>query len=123
MVMVMSLKVCSFRGSCLAHWLKKMEGWTFLRMYSFVSLYSHSLSLSLSHSLIHRIQAGDMLVEVANQNVVGGALDKATELLQQMRESIRLKIGRPDVNSSVFIVQDGEEVNWGINFDNLSLKF
>ena len=52
-----------------------------------------------------------MLVEVANQNMVGGALDKAIELLQQMRESIRLKIGRPDVSSSVVIVQDGEEVN------------
>ena len=52
-----------------------------------------------------------MLVEVANQNMVGGALDKAIELLQQMRESIRLKIGRPDVSSSVVVVQDGEEVN------------
>ena len=52
-----------------------------------------------------------MLVEVANQNLVGGALDKAIELLQQMSESIRLKIGRPDVSSSVVVVQDGEEVS------------
>ena len=52
-----------------------------------------------------------MLVEVANQNMVGGALDKATELLQEMRESIRLKIGRPDLSSSVFAVQGGKEVS------------
>ena len=52
-----------------------------------------------------------MLVRVGNQDMVGGALEKATELLQQMQESIRLRIGRPDASSSVVVVQDGEEVN------------
>lgn len=52
-----------------------------------------------------------MLVEVADQNMVGGALDRAIELLQESRESIHLKVGRPDLNSSVFAVQGGEEVS------------
>ena len=54
-------------------------------------------------------------MRVANQDMVGGALEKATELLQQMQESIRLRIGRPDASSSVVVVQDGEEVNQGNN--------
>lgn len=60
---------------------------------------------------LYRIQSGDMLVEVADQNMVGGALDRATELLQEPRESIRLKVGRPDLTSSVFVVQGAEEVS------------
>ena len=43
--------------------------------------------------------------------MVGGALDKATELLKEAGESVHLRIGRPDLSSSVFAVQDGEEVS------------
>lgn len=76
----------------------------------FCPLFMSSPSSPLPPFVFHRIQSGDMLVEVADQNMVGGALDRAIELLQEPGESIRLKIGRPDLNSSVFSVQDGEEV-------------
>ena len=51
------------------------------------------------------------MVEITDQNMVGGALDNAIELLQGARKSFRLKIGRPHLTSSVFAVQGGEEVS------------
>ena len=62
----------------------------------------------LSPSL--RIQPGDMLVEVGGCGMVGGALDDTIQLLKDARESIRLRIARPNVSSSVFTVEGEDEV-------------
>lgn len=56
-----------------------------------------------------RIQAGDMLV-----GVYGCAIrenyEEAFRLLDQPSSGIRLKVGRPDITSSVFSVKGGREV-------------
>ena len=57
-----------------------------------------------------RIQSGDMLVEVGHTNLVGGSLDEAIQMLRESTDSVRLKIGRPDISSSVFTMDGENEV-------------
>ena len=57
-----------------------------------------------------RIQPGDMLLEVGGRGTMGGVLSETIDLLKEASESIRLKIARPDMLSSVFAVEGGDEV-------------
>jgi hypothetical protein len=43
-----------------------------------------------------RIQAGDMLVEINGTSMVGATVDLASKRLRDSRDSVKLKVGRPD---------------------------
>ena len=68
------------------------------------------LSHVVSAPCTPRIQSGDMLVEVGRKNLVGGSLEEAIQLLRESPDSVRLKIGRPDVSASVFTMDGEDEV-------------
>ena len=51
-----------------------------------------------------------MLLEVGGRGTMGGVLSETIDLLKEASESIRLKIARPDMLSSVFAVEGGDEV-------------
>ncbi len=52
-----------------------------------------------------------MLLEVGGRGIVGRALDDTIDLLKEASESIRLKVARPDAQTSVLTVEGGEEVS------------
>ncbi len=58
----------------------------------------------------YRIQPGDMLLEVGGRGTVGGALEHTIDLLKEATESIKLKVARPDPQTSVFAAEGGDEV-------------
>ena len=49
-------------------------------------------------------------MEIYGHEIRGRNFDEALQLLTQPSGSIRLKVGRPDITSSVFSVQDDREV-------------
>ena len=56
-----------------------------------------------------------MLLEVYGCEVRGGNYEEAIQLLEQPSASVRLKVGRPDITSSVFSVNaGGREVSQSI---------
>ncbi len=56
-----------------------------------------------------RIQTGDMLVRVSGCDIRSD-IGSAYQQLSQPVLSIRVKVGRPDITSSIFTVQNGVEV-------------
>ena len=59
-----------------------------------------------------RIQSGDLLVEISNRSMLGASIDEAIHLLKEQKESIRLKIARPDLSrASVYVVEGDKEVS------------
>jgi hypothetical protein len=55
-----------------------------------------------------------MLVELYGHAIRGGSYAEAAELLDMPSGSVRLKIGRPDITSSVFSVHGDHEVIKGL---------
>ena len=51
-----------------------------------------------------------MLVEVYGCEVRAGNYEQVVQLLDQPSASVRLKVARPDITSSVFSLQGGKEV-------------